>query len=57
MKYFAEAELWRFAAQILQGVEYLHSLSIVHRDIKCLNILLTGERNVKVPRRNSPPSR
>ena len=36
---------WR---SCFQGLVYLHSLSKVHRDIKCGNILLTEAGGVKV---------
>ena len=34
--------------QIMQGIAYMHSIGIVHRDIKLDNILLDGQGNVKI---------
>jgi hypothetical protein len=36
------------AAEILQGLQVLHSLGIVHRDVKCGNILLDAEGTAKL---------
>ncbi|KAI5745527.1 hypothetical protein M8J76_011771 [Diaphorina citri] len=39
----SEDETRRLMAQILQGIQYLHSINVVHLDIKPQNLVLTGE--------------
>ena len=39
--YFAERDLWSFAWQISTGLLHLHTRGVIHRDIKCMNLLLT----------------
>ena len=34
--------------QIIEGIGYIHSKKILHRDIKLDNILLDGKGNVKI---------
>lgn len=40
------AGLWSY--QIVSGVKYLHSLKIVHRDLKCENLLISRNMNIKI---------
>ncbi|XP_067252987.1 testis-specific serine/threonine-protein kinase 6 [Chanodichthys erythropterus] len=35
-------------SQMVSAVNYLHQMDIVHRDLKCENILLTAEEQVKI---------
>ena len=43
-----EAEVWKIFIQIVKGLQTLHDLKIVHRDIKCANIFLTKDNIVKL---------
>ncbi|KAJ3380139.1 hypothetical protein HDU84_006155 [Entophlyctis sp. JEL0112] len=44
--FLPEADAVRFFAQIIVGVSYLHSVGIVHRDLKLENILLDENENI-----------
>ncbi|XP_022089018.1 testis-specific serine/threonine-protein kinase 1-like [Acanthaster planci] len=43
-----EAKARNFFRQLLDGVSYLHNKNIVHRDLKCENLLLDGHNNIKI---------
>ncbi|XP_072270232.1 protein kinase C delta type-like [Pyxicephalus adspersus] len=45
---FKESAVRFYAAEILCGLQYLHSLGIVHRDIKPANILLDNAGHIKI---------
>ena len=46
--YVNEEIIWDIAYQCLQGLEYLHSQQIIHRDIKLLNIFMSKNKIVKI---------
>ena len=43
-----ESLVVNFAFQILNGMQYLHSNNVVHRDIKCANVLISVEGTAKL---------
>lgn len=44
----SEDESRRIFFQILQAIEYLHSLGVSHRDVKLENVLFVNERDIKL---------
>ena len=43
-----ETESAYFFKQIVSGLVYLHTSGVVHRDLKCENVLLNEKNNVKI---------
>ncbi|RHZ87854.1 hypothetical protein Glove_29g195 [Diversispora epigaea] len=43
-----EAEACRIFKQLIQGVDYLHQMKIVHRDLKLENLLLDAAQNLVI---------
>ena len=43
-----EAETRRLFGEMCAGLDYLHKMEIVHRDLKCENILLCSNNQIKI---------
>lgn len=45
---FPEQDIWSFLIQAVHGLNSLHQLHIVHRDIKSANLFLTSQGQLKI---------
>lgn len=45
-KQISEETIWKYAAQLLNGIKALHNLNIFHRDIKTANIFLNKNKEI-----------
>lgn len=43
-----EKKIWKFFFQIAEGLLELHTRNILHRDIKTMNIFLTGNESIRI---------
>ena len=45
-QFASEEWVWRILIQMVRGLKALHSLKILHRDIKSANIFLSEEKTI-----------
>ena len=47
-RFIPEDELWSIFLQCMQGLEYVHKMGVIHRDIKLVNILMDNNMTIKL---------
>ena len=55
-KHFSESELKRILLHLAKGLEYIHSKSLVHLDVKPENIFISLDYPVRIDEHSSPSS-
>lgn len=46
--YISEQRIWKIFTQLVKGMQVIHKMNILHRDLKSANIFLSKEGNVKI---------
>lgn len=45
---FPEEEIWNIVTCVSKGLRDLHNLKIIHRDIKCANLMVNKDKHIKI---------